>query len=132
MIDFHLYNGTPYPYDEYKNLLYSEMNEEYLKWTDLAPPKRFIYLVARIAGEFHWSGFEELSTARVRDRGFDFQKVKNGLEFKIVRHFNAHKAPENMIEFTQHWRVNIKKEKFVLLNKHLQEETRYSDHVNDY
>ncbi len=87
-----LYGGKPYCETHYWEVQYGEFNEEFSKWrVGDDPPDRFKYLLGSIPNRHGWliEGNSYLSAARIRDRGFNFEKTESGCRFEITRHPGA-------------------------------------------
>ena len=70
---------------------------------------RFKSILARLVEEEHWltDGDSYLSKARIRDRGFEFLKTRDGCVFKITRHPGAWKNGYVERRIVQTWEADF-------------------------
>jgi len=91
-----------------------ELFSEYEAWPSQSQPeKKFKMLLGRYYEEYgHLTGESYLSAARVRDRGFDFQKTDNGCTFSITRHLNAFNERKPIQLIVELWEVVLEAAEF--------------------
>ena len=108
--------GKPFCIDHYREKFMEVFMNEYEGWqVGAEPSKRMKYMLGRFQGELCFcSGGSYLSTARVRDRGFNFRKTEGGGEFSITRHLNAWNYKKKMKRVVESWRFEIEKYEFTL------------------
>ena len=88
------YDGKPYCKKHYDEQLFSEFYSLYNQWTMPDEPNtRLRYLMGRIIDEYFKFEGSYLSAARVRVRGYNFEKVDDqSFTFEIERHPGAFKS----------------------------------------
>jgi hypothetical protein len=112
------FDGKPYCTKHYQEKFMSTLMSTYEGWQiNAAPSQRLKYLVGRFQSEFcSCSGGSYLSSARVRDRGFDFRKNETGGEFCITRHLNAWSDTKRIELVVECWSFNLEKREFELVS----------------
>ena len=111
------WQGKTYCADHYFKLMKDEFFTFFDQWVDGDPPERLKYLLGRLYQERGYEnillikGEEEiesyLSSARIRDRGFNFKKIENGTQFSITRHLNAWEGVGRKESVVQTWIINV-------------------------
>lgn len=100
----------------YFKLMKDEFFTFFDQWIDGDPPERLKYLFGRLYQKGYENillikGDEEiesyLSSARIRDRGFNFKKTENGTQFSITRHLNAWEGLGRKESVVQTWIINV-------------------------
>lgn len=74
----------------------------------MPPSRRLCSLFGRLLEEKWTVRNGLLSKARIRDRGFDFQKNDTGFTFEITRHPYAFKDAYVSKSIVQMWKVSLK------------------------
>ena len=114
-----LFDGKAYCRQHYWDALYCEFRSHYDNWKQgEEPSSRFKSLLGRISSEEKWiyKGNSYLSQARIRDRGYGFNKTDNGCTFKITRHLNGFDSKKLMRRVVETWRANISEKQLELLD----------------
>ena len=85
------WDGKHYCSKHYYEQFTNELESEWSSWVEGAkPPERLLYLLGRCIDEKLFSVRNGLMTAaRLRDRGFNFQKEADTFTFEITRHPGA-------------------------------------------
>jgi hypothetical protein len=113
------FNFQPYCGEHYFTAMNREFEGEFNKWqSDETPSARFKSLLARLVAEERWliDGDSYLSKARIRDRGFDFTKSRNGCAFKITRHPGAFRNGYVAKRMVQTWQADFSTKTIHLLD----------------
>lgn len=122
-----LVDGIHYCFTHHNQVLFQRLDEHYELWDHEAePPERFIYLLGRLCDSFEQSG-SYLSSARIRNRAFNWVKDKEGCRFEITRHHGAWGNSGFFKQVVQRWQVNMAERKLILLGERDFEEGDY-DH----
>lgn len=119
------WDGIMYCPTHYRELFFSTLAQEYEAWgCDSEPSKRFRSLLGRFCEEFcQLTGDSYLTLARIRDRGFNFQKNSKGCQFSITRHLNAWNDTKAMSRIVEIWAFDFASRVFSLVEKRPWERT---------
>jgi hypothetical protein len=73
------------------------------------PPQRFKYLLGRVSHEEYWpkKGGSYLCRARIRDRGYAFEKTPSGCRFSITGHPGAIKNGHDEKKVVETWSAGL-------------------------
>jgi hypothetical protein len=116
-VAFQLHDGKPLCPDHYRQKIKCDLMNQFEAWhqgTD--PPQRFKYLLGRVSHEEDWpmKGGSYLSRARIRDRGYAFEKTPCGCRFCITRHPGAFKNGYVEKKVVETWSADLQAETLTL------------------
>lgn len=102
-----LYKGNSYCLMHYKEQLTDEFKAEFAHWNSGSEPSsRLRNLFGRLTAELWKVESGLMSAARLRDRGFNFEKTENGCTFEITRHPGAFSDGYVTRRIVQKWKVD--------------------------
>lgn len=98
--------------------LFQRLDAHFSNWKgNDVPPERFRYYLGRLESDFVTKGDSYVSTARIRDRGFNWCKEEDGCTFEITRHPGAWSKDGPIRRVVQQWRVNLGDRVFQLMGE---------------
>jgi hypothetical protein len=107
-----LWNGKPYCSIHYFELMTKAFDEKWSRWENGTQPSDALRsLMGRLLDEKWTVQGGMLSNARIRDRGFNFQKNDEGFTFEITRHPGAFKTPGLYSRVVQKWKIQLHDQK---------------------
>ena len=103
------YDGKLYCSQHYVEMFMRDFSTLYQNWDIGAEPSvRFKRILGRFHDEFcHHKEESYLTAARIRDRGFNFQKTENGCAISITRHLYAWTDDRPSENFVENWEANF-------------------------
>jgi len=106
-----LYGGSPYCKAHYRERFLNDLTLGYKQWDqNSGPSASFKRLLGRFYDEYGThTGESYLSSARIRDRGFEFMKTAEGLTFSITRHLGAWAVDKTMKRTVEQWKFDFQK-----------------------
>lgn len=101
------YDGQPFCSAHYFESIEEDFFALFYKWEEeTKPPARLTQLLGRLYDELNYTNNGgNLSLARIRDRGFDFIKDGNCIQFSITRHLNAWTNATKMKRVVKLWKL---------------------------
>jgi hypothetical protein len=133
------YDEKTYCKKHYDEKIFFEFYSLYNQWVmPNEPSKRLKYLIGRIVDEYFSFEGSYLSAARVRDRGYNFEKVDDhSFTFEIERHPGAFKSGgDDFDTIVQKWLIDMSSRHAKVINDtrnnfHEKTEAYIHDVIND-